>query len=103
MEDKIYDLIKQMQTDINKRFDEIDQKFIEKINDTYGLLETLYVKFDKRFARTDERFDKVEEELGEVRQEINRIGTKIDGEITDKIKALFDDRQVVHGEARRIG
>jgi hypothetical protein len=35
-------------------------------------------------------------ELHIAKEEIKKLGTKIDNEITDKIRALFDDRQIVH-------
>ena len=36
------------------------------------------------------------------KEEIRKLGTKIDSEITDKIRALFDDRQVMHEKVNEI-
>jgi len=59
------------------------------------LLEKVYTEFSKKF-------DAVEQELKEVRQDVKKLNAKIDGEISDKIRALFDDRQVVHEKFNEI-
>ncbi len=49
-----------------------------------------------------EEMTDLKSELHTAKEEIKKLGTKIDNEITDKIRALFDDRQIVHEKIDEI-
>ncbi|MGJ7044137.1 hypothetical protein [Thermoanaerobacterium thermosulfurigenes] len=49
-----------------------------------------------------EEFTNLKSEMFNAKEEIKKLGTKINNEITDKISALFDDRQIVHEKIDEI-
>lgn len=61
----------------------------------YDLLIKLYDEFNKRFDKVDGKLENVEGRL-------SKLGMKIDGEVTDMIRALFDDREVMHEKLDNI-
>jgi len=61
---------------------------LEKINDKIGNL--------------NETVNDLKLEMHTAKEEIRKLGTKIDSEITNKIRALFDDRQVMHEKVDEI-
>lgn len=56
---------------------------------TFALLEKMYSDFSKKF-------EKIESEISEVKSDIKKIGVKIDGPITEKIKSLEDGYKVTY-------
>lgn len=54
----------------------------------YDLLAKLHKDMNERFDRNDKRFDKLE-------QDVAKIGAKIDGEISDKLKILADEQSLM--------
>lgn len=60
------------------------------------LLEKVYTEFGRKFDAVEQELRGVRQELKETKQDVKKLNAKIDGEISDKIRALFDDRQVVH-------
>lgn len=79
-ENKTYDLLIKMYSEFDKRFDTIDKRFDA---------------IDKRFDATDVRLDNIEGRL-------SKLELKVEGEITEKIRALFDDRKVIHEKLDNI-
>ncbi|KAA5806893.1 hypothetical protein F1655_06535 [Thermoanaerobacterium thermosaccharolyticum] len=49
-----------------------------------------------------EEMTNLKSEIHTTKEEIRKLGTKIDNEVTDKIRALFDDRQIVHEKIDEI-
>ena len=68
----------------------------------YDLLVKLYERFNKRFDKVDGRLVNIDGRLGNVEGRLSKLEMKIDGEITDKIRALFDDREVIHEKLDNI-
>ncbi|MBP2071374.1 hypothetical protein V6B95_03645 [Thermoanaerobacterium saccharolyticum] len=89
---------------------------LEKISDNMGNLneaiidlksEVYTVKEEMADLKTEvytarEAITDLKSEIYTAKEEIKKLGTKIDSEITDKIRALFDDRQVMHEKIDKI-
>ncbi|NLZ53496.1 MAG: hypothetical protein GX892_10170 [Thermoanaerobacteraceae bacterium] len=86
-ENKTYDLLIKMYSEFDKRFDTVDKRF-----DT----------IDKRFDAIDKRFDATDVRLDNIEGRLSKLELKVEGEITEKIRALFDDRKVIHEKLDNI-
>ena len=80
--DKLDRDVKDFRSEVLKRFEKVDDQFIQ--------LET---KFDQRFDKVDQRFDKVDQRINQletkVDQRINQLETKVDQRF-DKINDRFN-------------
>ena len=77
LENRIDDRFDNMETGINKRFDDIDKRF-EQV--------------DERFEQIDERFEQVDEKFDEV---LNAIGTEFNDQevLIQKSSSTIDDHE----------
>ena len=57
-----------------------------------NLLETMYSEFNKKFDSIDKKFDSLENNIKENRLAI----VKLENNLTEKVKALYDSREVAN-------
>jgi septation ring formation regulator EzrA len=75
-EDLILELLRELKTDMNSRFEQIDKRF-EQV--------------DKRFEQIDKRFEQIEKRLDRIEDNQNREQTRLNQvyESRDKVKITF--------------
>lgn len=66
MEEKIYELLAKLHTDMNEMKNGFNQKF-----------------------------DKLEQDVGSLKKDVAQIGAKLDGEISDKLKIMADEQSLM--------
>lgn len=81
--DQKFSSIDQSFTSIDQRFDSVDQKF---------------TSIDQRFDSIDQRFDALEKKVDKIDQ--NQI--RMENEFTEKIRGLYDAREVMVEQLNRI-
>ncbi|UZQ82730.1 hypothetical protein [Thermoanaerobacter sp. RKWS2] len=79
-----------------------EEKILYLLEKVYTEFSNKFDEFAKRFDTVEERIAGVEEKIKVVEEEVKKLGIKIDTEITDKIRALFDDRQLLHEKIDEI-
>lgn len=67
-----------------------DDRIFDFMSKIYGEMKQGFENIDKRFKAIDKRFENLESDMGDVKKDIGKIYSKIDGDITDKLKALGD-------------
>jgi len=107
-EDKILGLLEKIYNDFNVRFDVVEER-IGAVEGRISTIEERMTVVEKRIGIVEERLKVVEEEIhglkcevSEVKDDVKKLGTKMDTEISDKVRALFDDRQILHEKLDEI-
>jgi chromosome segregation ATPase len=93
-EDKILHLLEKVYTEFSNKFDEFAKRF-----DT---IEERITGVEKKISGVEGKITGIEEKMKVVEEEVKKLGIKIDTEITDKVRALFDDRQLLHEKIDEI-
>lgn len=93
-EDKILHLLEKVYTEFSSKFDEFAKRF--------DAVEERIAGVEKRISGVEGKITGIEEKIKHVEEEVKKLGIKIDTEITDKIRALFDDRQLLHEKIDEI-
>jgi len=62
---------------------------------TFELLEKMYSNFS-------EKFERIESDISDIKTDIKKLGTKIDGPITEKIESLQDGYKVTYEKLNDI-
>lgn len=75
---------------------------LEKISNNIVDLNKAITDLKSEVYSVKEEMTNLKSEVHTAKEEIKKLGTKIDNEITDKIRALFDDRQIVHEKIDEI-
>ena len=84
---------------------------LEEIMDEkiFNLLEKMYTDLNNFRKETNERFDRVEIEVATIKHDVTdikgrvtKIESKIENEMTDKIRGLYDNREVVNDKLGEI-
>ncbi|WP_434643113.1 hypothetical protein PQ692_01565 [Thermoanaerobacterium thermosaccharolyticum] len=75
---------------------------LERISDNIGNLNEAITDLKSEVYTVKEEMTNLKSEIHTTKEEIRKLGTKIDNEVTDKIRALFDDRQIVHEKIDEI-
>ncbi|ABY93711.1 MULTISPECIES: hypothetical protein [Thermoanaerobacter] len=86
-EDKILYLLEKVYTEFSNKFDEFAKRFDA---------------VEERISGVEGKITGIEEKIKVVEEEVKKLGIKIDTEITDKVRALFDDRQLLHEKIDEI-
>ncbi len=87
MEEKIYDLLAKLYSDMNNQFSEVKQDINEIKQDVTDL------KQDVTGLKQD---------VTGLKQDISKIGAKLDGEISDKLKIMADEQSVMRKDIVEI-
>jgi chromosome segregation ATPase len=98
----------------------MEDDFMENSDKMYGLLEKIYIQLQDNTKRLDnlersqtemrtditgikghvsvlkDDVSELKDDVSELKSDVRIIGAKIDGEITDKIRALYDARAVMN-------
>ena len=88
------ELLKAIGEMIDNKLGEIDSRF-EKIDSRFE-------KIDSRFEQMDSKFEEIKNELKENTNSINKLEAKIESEISDKIRGLYDTREVTTDKLNSI-
>ncbi|MBT2686742.1 hypothetical protein J7I93_00945 [Bacillus sp. ISL-47] len=81
--EQILKAIQQLENQMNNRFDNVDQRFIEvdhrfdKVDQKFIEVDQRFDKVDQKFIEVDQRFDKVEQKLVEVDHRFDEVNQKL--------------------------
>jgi predicted nucleic acid-binding Zn-ribbon protein len=64
-------------------------------DNTFELIELMYTEFKENFSKIDSR-------LGSLENGMRKIEIKIENEVSEKTKALFDDREIIKSSLANI-
>ena len=103
MDDKTFELMTAMYSEmqkgfkqIDKRFEDIDQRFLEidkrfeQIDERFEEIDRRFEQIDERFDKMDERFDRLEKRVEGCESCIRKMDARIEYKLFPKIEALFD-------------
>jgi len=82
-----------LKMDINKRFEQIDNRFETMQADIDKRFETMQADIDKRFEQVDKRFEQVDKRFEQVEQRIDKLSESI-YELTLEIKESTKRQEV---------
>ncbi|HZK27728.1 MAG TPA: hypothetical protein VFD00_09375 [Thermoclostridium sp.] len=66
MQDKTFELLEKMYSEINKRFDSMYTEINKRFDSTYTEMNERFDSIDKRFDSIDKRFDSVQEDIKQI-------------------------------------
>ena len=68
--------LRELRTETNQRFDEVDQRFESFRTEVNQRFEQVQTEMNQRFEQVDQRFDEVDQRFDEVSQAIDRLGSR---------------------------
>ncbi|WP_213974941.1 hypothetical protein [Tepidanaerobacter acetatoxydans] len=85
-ENEMLDLMTKLYAEMQQGFNQVHFEMQKGFSETNERID----KVESRLSKVDGRLSKVENSLGKVENRLGKVEAKIDGEISDKLSALFD-------------
>ncbi len=82
-EDLILELLRELKTDMNSRFEQVDKRF-EQIDKRFEQVDRRFDQIDKRFEQVDKRLDRIEDNQNQEQHRLNEVY-----ESREKVKITF--------------
>ncbi len=86
----------------NERFQELVLKQLQVLTEGQSRLELRLDSVDSRLGQVESRLDSVDSRPENVEKGQLKIETRLENEVIEKIRALFDDREVQNAKLEQI-